>query len=275
MIEFEEAIQRTAPPRLAIVVHAFYPEIFRKFVDRLDRLSLDFKIFVSATAPHIEEVRTILERKPYRKEIIEVENRGRDIAPFLLLMREIIKEEIPFVLKLHTKQSRHHTFGDSWRDDMIDYLLDARRLDELLGIFKRHPEIGIAGPPTYLVPMHTYWRTNKDKVKWLARRMGIQTIDLSNDTFFAGTMFLARTDALRPLINLGINLSDFEAEEDQFDGTLAHAIERAISYSVRASGFTIHGADQFDVITQNYGKFGKVWYARLRRMLRYTTSNNS
>ena len=50
-------------------------------------------------------------------------------------------------------------------------------------------------------------------------------------------MFLARTDALRPLVSLGLRLDDFEFETGQVDGTLSHALERWVGVAAQSQGY--------------------------------------
>ncbi len=254
-------------PRLAIVIHAFYPDLFRELADYFDAFQMDFKVFVSAPTAKIDEIRAILKPKSYHYEIIEVENRGRDIAPFLKIMPQVINEQFPLVLKLHTKKSTPNINGEKWRQDTYDYLVHAEQLRRHIEYLRDHPDFGLIGPADYIIPMHTFWNINGTRVRQLATRMGVKTIYVNNDAFIAGTMFLARTAALEPLVNLGIALDDFETEQGQEDGTLAHAVERAFTYSAKAAGLKIFGADQADRIITNYERFGKLWVARFRRFL--------
>ena len=55
--------------------------------------------------------------------------------------------------------------------------------------------------------------------------------------FPVGSMFWARTAALRPLLELGLGWDDFPEEPVPYDGSLLHAIERLLPFVVEGAGF--------------------------------------
>jgi len=91
--------------------------------------------------------------------------------------------------------------------------------------------------------MTTYWGSNKNKVLWLAKRMGVDRETVISTPFVTGTMFYARTPALRPLLNLGISDDIFEKEDGQVDEALAHALERDVAISAYLAGYKLLSSD--------------------------------
>lgn len=254
--------------KLAIVVHAFYPDIFADIVARIDRLSMRFDLFVSHPKEEREKIESLIAGKNYRVVACEVENRGRDIAPFLQLLPDIAAEKFTYVLKLHTKKSLHYRDNTKWREQLYDYLLGDGQLRSNIDFMESHLAVGIMSDPGYVVPMRTNWRPNEERVRELAARMKLDKIDIDSDAFVAGSMFLARVAALEPLLKISIAQGAFEPEQNQKDGTLAHAIERAFAYSAYAAGFELAGAEDMALVTANYRKFGgKVWKLKLRKYL--------
>ena len=66
------------------------------------------------------------------------------------------------------------------------------------------PNIGLVGPQDHVISMGMYYGENRKNVNWLASTiMGIEKIDPNHDRFIAGTMFVARSDALKPILGLG------------------------------------------------------------------------
>ena len=82
------------------------------------------------------------------------------------------------------------------------------------------------------------WGENLPYATDLARRLGIaEPLPATTFNFPVGSMFWARTAALRPLLELGLNWDDFPAEPVPYDGSLLHAIERLLPFVVERAGF--------------------------------------
>lgn len=225
---------------LAIVIHAFYIEIFSEIIEKLHEIkNLSFKLFV--TTPHAQsaEVEMILQSSSFPYLLLTVNNRGRDVLPFLKIAGKVEQEGYAYILKIHTKKSRHREDGDIWRHDLYNKLLDENSIRMALKRFDSEANLGVLGPSGHIVPMNVYWGSNAPTVVSIGYRLGQVPAKIKRLDFVAGTMFFARMQALRPLFNLAINEEDFEAEAGQIDGTLAHALERIISISCSSQGFEL------------------------------------
>lgn len=230
--------QHIGDGKLAIVVHAFYPELLQEIAVNLRDLEIPHQIFVTAPSDKEVEVKRIVEQELPAAAVLLFENRGRDVGPFLEVLRSLDLDEFTHILKLHTKRSKHIATGDTWREELLS-AFTLERLRTSLKVLADNPHIGILGPSGHLLSMSAFLNRNEKTVRKLAKRMGISEIYPENDSFVAGTMFFARSTALLPIINLGIGLSDFEKEEGQINGTLAHAIERSLTYSAEAAGLIV------------------------------------
>ena len=102
-------------------------------------------------------------------------------------------------------------------------------VDQVFSCFEENNTVGIIGPEGYVSPLSYYWGQNKKRVEEMSCRLGVDEISIQEYKFVAGTMFYARIAALLPLLNLSISDEDFESEQGQIGGTLAHAIERVIA----------------------------------------------
>jgi hypothetical protein len=99
------------------------------------------------------------------------------------------------------------------------------------------------------------WAGNSDKAEKLASRIGFKIQSSDTLDFPSGSMFWARTKALRPLLDLDLKTDQFESESGQKDGTLAHAIERLFFYICEYAGFTWVKIARSDLFKKEPGLF--------------------
>ncbi|TWT18617.1 hypothetical protein FQY83_14670 [Luteimonas marina] len=233
---------RTQPSGPAAVVHAWYPDEFADILQRLVGTRIDWRLYVTTSPEREREIRRVLERSALSGEVVVSENRGRDILPFLRVADRLLDEGHDIVLKLHTKRSQHRRDGDQWRRDMLDRLMAPQRAGRILDAFASDPLLGAVGPEGHLQPMQTYLAANRDAIEYLVTRLGLQDRRYLPHRFIAGSMFWCRLDALRPLLDAHLEEWEFEPEDGQLDGTLAHAIERIFALCVNDAGFETRSA---------------------------------
>jgi len=230
-------ILRSAPKQhsIAIILHLFYPELAEEFKQLTDSLEADIWISIvdRTNQPLVESF------FPHA-HIVLVPNRGRDLAPFLSVARLMDIEQYEFALKLHSKRSPHLYDGNHWRRKILSGLLPENFNPALfLAYLRRNPDIGIIAPTNYKykynisenIGSNQHMLTRLEKLADVTRE--------PKDEFVAGSMFWFRPQAILPLLALPIRTGDFEFEEGQIDGTLAHALERFMGIIVRASGYRI------------------------------------
>lgn len=238
-------IDRNLP--IAIVIHAFYEEVFDEILVYLKKLrSIQYVLYVTAPAGNMDGLQKKLLQSGQQFILLQVENRGRDVLPFLKIMPHVVQANHEIVIKVHTKKSLHREDGDVWRQDLFQELISEEAVTNVLNYFEANQNVGILGPRNHIVPMSYYWGANARTVYSLAKRLGVDLNIVDRLSFIAGTMFCAKVSALIPLLNLSINEDDFEEESGQIDGTLAHAVERCISISVFAAGFDVPKAEVVD-----------------------------
>jgi len=237
------SIRRPHRLRAAVVVHAFYPEVFVEILETLKDVPAEHKLFVTTTASGKDEIEKILGAAGLDYVLRVFDNRGRDILPFMKIYDEVVAGGFDIVAKIHTKKSRHRRDGENWRRTMVDPMFDHGGFERIFAAFDCDTSLGMIGPDAHLVSLRTNIVANEARVFGLARRLGLSEADVKRGSFFAGSMFVARVSALAPLMSLAIDDGDFESEARQLDGTLAHAIERGFALSVISSDMRVAGLE--------------------------------
>ncbi len=228
-------------PSTAVVVHAYYVDPLPELRRHLLHFTEPFDLFV--TTPNESDVPLILDSLrgcAANLTIAICENRGRDVGPFLSLLREGFLDRYQAVLKLHLKKSLYSEAGDAWRRSLFSELCgDASAINRAISLLHRG-DIGLVGPHQYFLTNPRFWGSNRANVRGMLRAVGALPSGAEPDmAFFAGSMFWFSPRALVGLCRLPAELLDFPAETGLQDGTTAHAVERMFALLARHAGFKV------------------------------------
>lgn len=236
-------LDRDPSGRVGVMVHVFYVDLWDEIETYLRNIVHPYTLLISVVDDRdLEHLASRVSTLKSIQEVVikKVENRGRDIAPFLVSFREEILG-LDYVCHIHTKKSLF-TGSDQkeWRRYLFDALLgSAGRVQSIISHLERDKALGILYPETYRgIPYWGHgWLSNKAIGSSLAQRLSISIDPQGYIDYPAGSMFWARTSALSSLFSLNLRYEDFPQESGQKDGTLQHAIERFFVLQAVASGF--------------------------------------
>lgn len=244
------------PPRIAVLLHAFHVDLLPEFRAYLDCIPFPADIFVSTDDAAKEQAAAACFADWTRGAVatLVVPNRGRDVAPKLVGFATV-HDRYDYVLHLHTKRSAHDSRLEGWRGYLLETLLGSP--ETVRGVFEafaRAPRLGLLAPQ-HIDELRPWirWNTNFGAAELLARRMGFWLPRRAPLDFPSGSMFWARTAALRPLLELELQFADFPEESGQTDGTLAHAIERLYLLACEKAGFDWMKITVRDVLHEQRG----------------------
>jgi len=235
-------------PSIAVVVHLHYVELWPEIAGLLRGWGRPLRLLASLTREDAAARAQILADFP-DAAIEVVDNKGRDVRPFLLWLESGRLDGFDLICKLHSKRTLRPTvpilFGDmARRACFLDLIADPANVAAIVSRFRTDPHLGVVGPQRFRArpdgaDLAEFLGRNCEAVAALARRMGAP-VTADGFDFFSNTMFWARPQALAPLRQLRLS-AEFAAEAGLTDGGLEHAVERLFNHSARTAGFSVEG----------------------------------
>ncbi|GHT82280.1 hypothetical protein FACS1894125_4600 [Actinomycetota bacterium] len=227
----EYSLVRENNRRLAVIVHAFYLDLWTKISKRLEFIPEPFDVFITTRERHKDYNFEINTNVDHSIKVYVVPNRGRDVLPFLYILRKIRAAGYAKFLKIHTKKTIHRQDGFDWFQEILDDLLpNANIVDKTISALGS--KYNIIGPDRQIVSLSKHIGSNyKDLELIISRAFSkeyaqVVSDNLQNFTYFGGTMFWGNVSFFDPVLDLLLGPEDFPSEEGQIDGTMAHALER-------------------------------------------------
>lgn len=247
----DEKIDQTINIQLsdvAVIANLYYPDTLERYFAYFDNVPNNIFIYIISSNNNtwkvIEEY--IKKRSQKHLQLIKKKNRGRDISALLIASRSIV-EKYKIICFVHDKK----TAVDYLEKDTEDWILNLwgntlnseGYIYNILNIFHIESNIGLLAPPPPIGEYMTAWYRNAwcnnyDNTRQLAKELNLNCeIDQNISPMTLGTVFWARTEAIKKLYLKKWKYEDFDDEPLAGDGTISHAIERILAYVVQDSGY--------------------------------------
>lgn len=238
-------------PRIAVHLHMFYleqwPEISR-YLSNMEDYSYDLYVTLYDAQPTLQQ--EITKFHPQVRFFI-LENRGYDVGAFIYFLHHVNLDDYDVILKLHTKSVRkgpdthigsYLVSRKMWKSLMLDSLLGSKTIFEKnMHEISTRPGLGMVGSKYLIAGKKETTPELILQLKRLTKEMF--DCDLEKFGFVAGTMFMVRSELMKPIRD-HFSFSDFgETNAAVRDGTLAHVLERLLGIAVTARGYRIAGFD--------------------------------
>lgn len=247
--EHDDEYRPDAPLRTLALAHIYYPELADKLLDGFDRLPEGFDLIITtADEERAAQIREILRPRAARGSVdvrIVESNDGRDQSAMLIACREeLLHGDYDLVVKVHSKKTPQDAFNPGRlfaRQQFENLLPSAGYVANVVALFQREPGLGLAYPPMvhigYGTMGHAWW-DNRPRFVKIAAELGIRVpIDQLSPLAPFGSMYFARPEALRLLLEKEWRYEDFGGSEAYKDGGLAHVLERMPSYAAGELGY--------------------------------------
>lgn len=229
--------------RIALVLHAFYPDVLRDVSPYLQTLPSELDILITTTsAEKAREIQDIVSQSEIAASCsvrVYSENRGRDIGAFFNEFQDVLSE-YDYVGKVHMKKSPHlKDFGSKWSQYLLRSTVGTMTLlKQVIYMMSQCERIGILAPAPFAGTTNNTWDANYDVAIELCRRLGIADEELPSPAdlrYPSATVFWFRPAAFQGFAEQ-ISPDFFPEEPLPIDGTSAHAMERLLPTLAKANG---------------------------------------
>lgn len=240
-------IRKDAVKPYAVVVHVYYPEMWPEFESLLKSVPIEFDLYVTLTyrGDATDETEALVRQGFPDAVVVQMENRGRDILPFVSLVNAGLLSPYKAVCKIHTKKSPHRMDGDIWRRHLVEGLLSPDSIQDRLARFVADDNAAIWVADGQHYNDVKWWGSNFEVTRQILRRIEI-TLDRAHCGFPAGSMYWLKPEMIAMIKALQLNTDSFDTELGQVDGTVAHGFERAMGPLCQAFGQTIVQTSELD-----------------------------
>jgi len=227
-----------------IQAHIFYIDLLPEIVNKTNNMPVPFDFYITTDneekKDYIENY-LILNSRAKKFEVLKTQNKGRDVIPCIIQIKDIISK-YKYFCHIHSKKhGETDELGNYWKNYLFENLLGNKTIiKKILSDFENNNKLGLMFPEQFYSQIKNIYNYNKNNWKHmnhlfeLFNKKKFRTGDIRN--FPVGNMFWARIDAVYQMFSKKI-IKFVPEERGQFDGTILHAIERFWPLLTKLNGY--------------------------------------
>lgn len=244
----EYGFQKSLLKKAAVFVHLYYEESLEKSLSYLFNLPEELTVYVYVANPKTYDCLMNLVRQKgcQNVHVAAKRNRGRDFSVLLVEAKDEIRK-FDYVGFVHDKKSHagiEDEMGQNWQKCLFECTVASNEfVCNVIHLLEKDKGIGVLSAPLppekYLTGLRgKLWSTNYDHTVDLLHGLNVNILpDPKEDPLTIGTAFWFRRTALDKLLDHPWSYEDFPEEPMAEDGTVCHALERAIGYVSEEAGY--------------------------------------
>lgn len=235
---------------IVVQVHIYYEDLLNEIINYTNNIPIKFDLYITTIS---YEKKIIIEEyirnysKANKYEIKIVKNKGRDVLPLIIQLKDKIKK-YKYFCHIHTKKSAHDiVLGNNWRNYLYKNLLGSKELiTDIISDFEKFDKLGFIFPEVYYEIIKKI--DNYDDTNFFLHRPNINYMNLILKKIFprykigyklifpSGNMFWAKFNSVYQIFKVRL-FHLFPKELNQTNETIMHAIERIWLYLVKLNGY--------------------------------------
>jgi lipopolysaccharide biosynthesis protein len=172
-------------------------------------------------------------------------NKGVDIGPFLVQIKELNQDKYPYFIKLHAKKSLWGLHKNIlWRSLLVNSLIGNKKIfHQNIELLKSNHSIGTIGNTGLLLDREKEGFNSEliFQILYNYLHIPLEQIARHDLSFLAGSIFMSRTEIFKRYFTNDVIDSIYKmlpegAVSDEIEGKLPHALERIFGYIVNFFG---------------------------------------
>ena len=229
--------------KIAVQVHLFYEDLIEDIINKTNNIPVLFDLYITFTNSSLfRNIDNYIKHfsKSNNYELLLVDNKGRDILPFIRQMKYNYKQ-YKYICHIHSKKSiTSPHIGLLWRNYLFNNLLgNINIISQTINDFEQNAKLGFIFPETFYGIIKHFFKLTKQTEYWM-NFLSSKLFDQINIgkllEFPAGNMFWAKTKAIYQIFIYDLS-KYFPIEDEQTNDTIMHGIERIWLYLVKYNYF--------------------------------------